>query len=185
MRFPPSRSSGQLSILARVLPQRSNTSNRLTGIVVDHKEAGMHIQDGEVIEEWDESEPISHLRGNKFMAILAWFLLCAALMWPVNQLHMGFVGLVIAMATAILILLWARWLFRVIQRKMAGISLTRRQWAEMAMGVEPGAIVDEAEPDSTFAPGGGAQKSLSPRPCSPSTALPPYSHPRVSPPQRE
>ncbi len=61
----------------------------------------MHIQDGQEIieEEWDESEPISHLRGNKFIAILAWFLLCAALMWPVNQLHMGFVGLVIAMAT--------------------------------------------------------------------------------------
>src|SRR5260221_1332156 len=146
MRFPPSRSSGQLSILARVLPQRPNTSNRLTGIVVDHKEAGMHIQDGqEVIEEWDESEPISHLRGNKFIAILAWFLLCAALMWPVNQLHMGFVGLVIAMATAILILLWARWLFRVIQRKMAGVSLTPPQSARNAVGGETRDKADQAE----------------------------------------
>src|SRR5260370_17600555 len=106
MRFPPSRSSGQLSILARVLPQRPNTSNRLTGIVVDHKEAGMHIQDGqEVIEEWDESEPISHLRGNKFIAILAWFFLCAALMWPVNQLHMRFARLLIPVPPATPILL--------------------------------------------------------------------------------
>src|SRR5260221_13527196 len=104
----------------------------------------MHVQDDqEVIEEWDGSEPISHLRGNKFIAILGWFLLCAALMWPFNQLHMGFVGLVIAMATAILILLWVRWLFRVIQRKMAGISLIHPQMAEKGMGDEPGKIGNE------------------------------------------
>ena len=143
----------------------------------------MHVQDGQEIieEEWDGSEPISHLRGNRFIAILAWFLLCAVLMWPFNQLHMGFVGLVIAMATAILILLWVRWLFRVIQRKMAGISLTRRQWAEMAMGVEPGEIVDEAEPDSTLAPGEAAQNSLATRRVAQTTALQPYSQQRVAP----
>src|SRR5260370_11229323 len=135
MRFPPSHLSGQLNILARVLPQRPNTSNKSTR---DHKEAGMHVQDDqEVIEEWDGSEPISHLRGNRFIAILGWFLLCAALMWPVNQLHMGFVGLVIAMATAILILLWVRWLFRVIQRKMAGISTFPPPTGEIAMGGGP------------------------------------------------
>src|SRR5260221_13767356 len=122
----------------------------------------MQIQDGQEIieEEWDESEPISHLRGNKFIAILGWFLLCAALMWPVNQLHMGFVGLVIAMATAILILLWARWLFRVIQRKMAGVSLTPRQWAEKGMGGEPGENVKEKKADSNVGAGEAAQKSL-------------------------
>jgi len=141
----------------------------------------MHVQDGqEVIEEWDESEPISHLRGNRFIAILAWFLLCAALMWPVNQLHMGFVGLVIAMATAILILLWVRWLVSVIRRKMAGISLTRRQWAEMAMGVEPGEAVDEAEPDPTLASGEAAQNSLATRRFAQTTALQPYSQQRIA-----
>src|SRR5260221_8627496 len=120
----------------------------------------MHIQDGQEIieEEWDESEPISHLRGNKFIAILGWFLLCAALMWPVNQLHIGFVGLVIAMATAILILLWARWLFRVIQRKMAGISLALRPSALIGIGASPGEIVKGAKSKLIFTASGAAQK---------------------------
>src|SRR5260370_37269401 len=133
MRFPPSHLAGQLHILDRVLPQRPNPSHKSTR---DHKEAGMHVQDDqEVIEEWDGREPISRLRGNRFIAILGWFLLCAALMWPVNQLPMGFVGLVIAMATAILILLWVRWLFIVIQRKMAGVSLSPPPYAGKGMGV--------------------------------------------------
>src|SRR5260370_7483871 len=124
MAFQPSRLSDQLNILAQGLPQRPDTSNKSRRIAAEHKEADMHVQDGEeVIEEWDGSEHISHLRGNRFITILAWFLLCAALMWPFNQLHMGFVGLVIAMVTAILILLWIRWLVRVIQRKMSGSSL--------------------------------------------------------------
>src|SRR5260370_29829768 len=106
----------------------------------------MHVQDDqEVIEEWDGCEPISHLRGNRFIAILAWFLLCAALMWPVNQLHMGFVGLVIAMATAILILLWARWLFRVIQLKMAGFALSHPPHGAKLRRGGPAATPDTGE----------------------------------------
>src|SRR5260221_7773665 len=124
----------------------------------------MQIQDGQEIieEEWDESEPISHLRGNKFIAILGWFLLCAALMWPVNQLHMGFVGLVIAMATAILILLWVRWLVRVIQRKMAGIFSNPRPKGEICIGVCAGEKLEKEEPHPPLAPGGAAQKSPAP-----------------------
>jgi len=131
----------------------------------------MHVQDEVIEEEWDGSEPISHLRGNRFIAILAWFLLCAVLMWPFNQLHMGFVGLVIAMATAILILLWVRWLVRVIQRKLSGLHLTRRQWAEMAMGVQPGEIVDQDADDPVFNLDARVQHAPGTRTLAQSTAL--------------
>ena len=139
----------------------------------------MHVQD-EVIEEWDGSEPISHLRGNKFLAILAWFLLCAALMWPFNQLHMGFIGLVVAMVVAILILLWVRWLVSVIQRKLSGVHLTRRQWAEMAMGVQPGEIVEQDADDPAFNPGANVQHAPWARALAHATALQPYYQQRVA-----
>src|SRR5260221_7738170 len=68
---------------------------------------------------------------------------------------------------------------------MAGISLNRRQWAEMAMGVEPGEIVDEAEPDSTLAPGEAAQNSLATRRVAQTTALQPCSQQHVATLERE
>ena len=88
-----------------------------------------------------EVYPVPETHGKRFWLIAGYFLILAVLMVPANALHMGMMGVLIAMGIGAGLLFGFLLLFKIIQKKLSHLKLTRRQWAEMAMGLPPGQVV--------------------------------------------
>ena len=89
-----------------------------------------------------EVYPVPETHGKRFWLIAGYFLLLAVLMVPANALHMGMMGILIAMAVGAAVLFGGLLLFKYIHHKVSHLKFTRRQLLEMAWGVEPGPVVN-------------------------------------------
>jgi hypothetical protein len=88
-------------------------------------------------------------RGGKFVLfIFAYFLLVAILVYPATRMHIGMVGILYAIAGAVIILAMLAGGFLLVKRMIASFHLSRGQWARFLFGYTSGAVVVDADTDS-------------------------------------